>query len=293
LSDVLITGAAGFVGRNLVDYFSARSRVILCDSREPDFDSLPGPFHRVDIRDRDQVSRVISEVSPGVVIHAAGNKNVKYCQEHPEEVHQVNAVGSGNVAYACRLAGCRMVYISTDLVFTCDTGNYNEDDDPVPTTVYGQTKLAGEKLAGQELDDLLICRSGGVYGRYSPLLKWLGGELVAGRKVECFIDIYNTPTYAANLAEMIEALLKNGLSGTFHTVGPARVNRWELFTAYAAAFGLDQELLVPAAAGEARDEMLLQPDASLDAGRITSLTGVSTDAPEAGMARLLAGGGLV
>ena len=104
---------------------------------------------------------------------------------------------------------------------------------PQPSLAYGRSKLQGERFAREELNDVAICRSGGIYGKGSPLLGWLSAELDAGRTVDCFVDVFNTPTYAENLGEMMETIIRKRLTGVFHTVGRERVSRFEFFKSYA------------------------------------------------------------
>lgn len=110
--------------------------------------------------------------------------------------------------------------------------------------------------------------------------------------MECFTDVYNTPTYAVNLAEMIEYILHAGLTGIFHTVGTDRVNRYELFQTFAETFGYDASLLVPVKAGIDKEKMLLVPDASLSIAGNASKIKVTFNSLGEGMSRLLAAGGI-
>jgi dTDP-4-dehydrorhamnose reductase len=264
MTRVLILGGSGFVGSNLVRYFARRCDLrftYLTSTRPAIVDSLAAV--RLDIRDARAVLSTFRDLASDVVIHAAGNKNVQQCERHPEEAFATNAMGTRNVALACREIGARLIYLSTDLVFSGDSGDYHEDDTPEPTSVYGHSKLQGERLALDLLPAAVICRSGGIYGRSSPLLAWAAAELAAGRHLEAFTDVYNTPTYAGNLGEMLEAVIREGIGRVFHTVGCSRVNRFQLFAAFAKEFGLRVDLVRAVAAGERRRGLLLNPDVSL------------------------------
>jgi dTDP-4-dehydrorhamnose reductase len=158
--------------------------------------------------------------------------------------------------------------------------------------VYGKTKLQGEELALQELNEVAICRSGGIYGRGSPLLYWLLGELKAGRTVECFTDVYNTPTYVDNLKEMFQIIIERGLNGIFHTAGRQRTNRFCFFREFARMFELDDSLLKPVPAGTRRQEMLLLPDSSLSIAQTAAKLGIIFNSLSEGFARLKGSGGV-
>lgn len=289
---LLITGGSGFVGRNLVDFFADRFSVVTTYFQHPTaYDSTIESF-QLDIRNAEAVSSVIKRVRPSAVIHAAGNKNVRFCEDQPDEAYHTNALGTLNVARACREVGAHMIYLSTDLVFSCAKGGYKEDELPQPTLAYGKSKLEGEKLAVEQLQNVAICRSGGIYGKRSPLLSWLSTEINAGRTVDCFVDVFNTPTYLENLAEMMEAIRSKRLSGVFHTVGRERVSRFQLFQAYAETFGLDVSLLAPISIAEVTDRIFLQSDSSLSVEQTAKRLGVAFNSIREGFARLKARGGI-
>lgn len=285
----MITGGSGFVGRNLADFFASRYSVITThfqNARAANPDSV-----QLDITDSAAVLSVFERVKPMAVIHAAGNKNVRFCEAQPEEAHRVNARGTQNVARACARFGAHLTYLSTDLVFESVRGNYREDETPQPTLAYGQSKLQGEIFAREELPEVAICRGGGIYGKGSPLLTWFLSEIRAGRKVECPVDIFNTPTYAQNLAEMMEALMLKRFAGVLHTVGRERVSRFEFFSAYANSLELDSGALSAVSSAHMKDTLLLQPDSSLSSERTVQQLGIQSISIAEGFARLKANGG--
>lgn len=288
---ILITGGSGFVGSNLVRFFARKASVTTTYLTHALPPGLPCRTLQLDITDEEAVRRALHDLQPDVVIHTAGNKNVRQCESDPEGAFRVNARGSHHVAKACREVGAGMAYLSTDLVFACDEGGYAEVSEPRPSTVYGRTKLEGERLVQAELPLAAVCRSGGIYGDASPLLAWLSGELRAGRRVECFTDVCSTPTYVDNLAEMIDAILLQGLAGIFHTVGRERASRYAWFQAFAEVFGYDPAALHPVSAGADRERLLLMPDASLSSQSTQELLGIPFNSIEEGFGRLRAMGG--
>ena len=283
MSKTLITGASGFVGRNLVRFFLQHGSVIETDARtSSDFPNVMA----MDVCNPEAVNDIFARHAPGVVIHAAGIKDVRFCEKNPAEAHRINGIGTGNIAAVCKKHGARLIYLSTDLVFDSYQGHYNETDTPRPSLAYGQAKYDGELLALEQCPDAAICRSGGIYGSQSPLLKWLRDELQAGKKVQCYTDVYNSPTYVDNLAEMMLSIIRQNLSGVFHTVGSQRVNRYEFFDSFRKVFALPDGLLEPKPGGSQRDAMLLRPDSSLNFQKTASLLKVNFDSPETGFGRL-------
>ncbi|MCA1614343.1 MAG: sugar nucleotide-binding protein [Acidobacteria bacterium] len=187
---LLITGGSGFVGQSLAEFFSPRWPVATTYLTRPASPDSAAQSFQLDIRDPAAVFSTFERAGPKAVIHAAGNKNIRFCEDHPDEAHRINALGTRNVARACRDFGAAMIYVSTDLVFSGVRGNYREDETPRPTLAYGESKLQGERFAREELEDVVVCRSGGVYGKGSPLLRWLAAEIEAGRSIVEFFQSY-------------------------------------------------------------------------------------------------------
>lgn len=276
MKKILIIGGTGFVGSNLADFFKDRYEVIIASRNMRAGSRLEWRY--LDITQPTVVLELISELAPIAVIHAAGIKDVPFCEKNPHCAFRVNGIGTGHIASACHISGSKLIYISTDLVFPATNGWYREIDIPCPSLKYGQSKLFGEYRAMRELDNLVICRSGGIYGENSPLLRWLAVELALGKNVECFIDVHNTPTYADNLGEMIEDIIKNNHTGIYHMAGSERLNRFDFFSLFATEFNLDRSLLKPVAGDKKLIGMHLMPDSSLSTAltqQILKIKGIS------------------
>jgi dTDP-4-dehydrorhamnose reductase len=254
--DLLVTGGSGFVGGGLLRFLSRRRRAAMTYlDRPPPEDVLPEVERtRLDVRDEAETKRCIRSMRPRWVIHAAGIKDVRLCD------------------------GRR--------------GNYRPEEIPYPQTVYGRTKLEGEKAALEESPGASVCRTGGVYGRCSPLLGWVRSEIQAGRVVEAFTDVYNTPTYAGQLADMLSSAMARPEGGIWHMTGGERVSRFEFFRTFVRAFGIPEERIVPSVGGARRAQMLLAADASLSSLATVEHLGVSAISVAEGMARLKDEGGL-
>lgn len=288
LNKILITGGSGFVGSNLCDFFSANYHVVSTYFTNKKNTDLSSSINSVflDVRDAESVEDVLKSVEPQIVIHVAGNKNVKECELNPQLAHETNAIGTQNVARSCQKIRAKMIYLSTDLVFPCSSGDYKETDQPQPSLIYGKTKLEGEYLATQEIENLAICRSGGIYGLSSPLLNWLSNQLRKSQQVECFTDVMNTPTYVENLGEMISVILQKDLTGIFHTVGRQKVSRFDFFYSFAQIFSLDTNFLIKTEAGDRRSNMFLHADASLNTEISAQKLGIIFNSVSEGFSRL-------
>ena len=203
---VLITGGNGMLGRTLQRRLTGRELRIA---------DLPD----VDITSMDSIGAVVAAFTPDAVVHCAAMTAVDACETEPDNAFAVNAVGSANVAVACFRHHARLIAISTDYVFRGDLDRpYHEWDAPAPRTMYGASKLAGERAIRAHCPDHAILRTAWLYvaggpSFYHTMLK-LGSQ--AGDPLKVVADQLGNPTSTDALAGLIGRLLENPLCGTFH-----------------------------------------------------------------------------
>ncbi|MFM8861374.1 MAG: dTDP-4-dehydrorhamnose reductase [Acidimicrobiia bacterium] len=212
---VLITGAGGQVGHELVEVFTAGGHAVA------GFDHAG-----LDITDRDAVLAAVVEFHPDAVVHSAAWTAVDACEGDPDRAFAVNAIGTRFVVEAARLVGAAVHYISTDYVFDgTKDGAYLEWDEPNPQSVYGRSKLAGER----ELDEgSSIIRTSWVCGFHGPNMVKTILRLAAENDVLSFVDDQRgCPTLADDLAAMIARLVIERRTGTFHVTNAGPVSWFE------------------------------------------------------------------
>jgi dTDP-4-dehydrorhamnose reductase len=199
---VVVTGAGGQLGHDLIDAFQDHEVVALAR-------------HQLDVSDREAVLQIITTVQPDAVVHAAAWTAVDACEEHPDWAFAVNALGTRHVAEAARLVGARVCYVSTDYVFDGMSPNpYREWDATNPLSVYGRSKLGGE----HELDPgSTIVRTAWVCGLHGNNMVKTVLRLAAEHDSLSFVsDQHGCPTFTADLAVAIRTLVVGRLPGTFH-----------------------------------------------------------------------------
>jgi dTDP-4-dehydrorhamnose reductase len=263
MKTLLITGADGFVGGFLSNYLSKEFRVYPTVMENK---TNSGNLTQMDITNSKNVDAAIKKINPDIILHLAGIKDVKFCEQNPKIAELVNKTGTANVSTAAEEAGAFMVYLSTDYVFDGKTGMYKEDDPAIPETVYGKTKLAGENEVGKICTNYSICRASGIYDfNGKNILSFILGELKAGKKQEYYTDVSNSPTYIANLSDMIKKVIELRKTTTYHLSGKERASRHELALKAAEIFKLDKSLVVAKELGEEKRKGFLLPhDVSLD-----------------------------
>lgn len=212
---VVVTGASGQLGREL-----QRKAVLL-----PEFEFLFADRHILDIRVHSHVREVITGARPLAVVNCAAYTRVDQAEDDPEEAMRVNGAGAGYVAEACHRVGALMVHVSTDYVFDGTARRpYTETDACAPLSVYGITKLEGERKIDEQTQRHFILRTSWLYSAFGhnffrTMLR-LAKESGSLRVVN---DQVASPTYAGRLAEDIMALLRRALVdrrhleyGTYH-----------------------------------------------------------------------------
>ena len=202
-----LVGARGMLASDLA--------LMLAESGELIRRDLP----ELDITDIACVRRDIKAAAPDVVINCAAYTAVDKAEEEEAICHAVNAIGAGNLATACRESDIRLIHISTDFVFDGQSNSpYTETDKTNPISVYGKTKLAGENLIRQEMDDYLIIRTSWLYGSHGNNFVKTISRIAAERDTLGIVyDQTGTPTYTKDLAEAIINLISiQAKPGIYH-----------------------------------------------------------------------------
>jgi dTDP-4-dehydrorhamnose reductase len=220
---VLVTGANGQLGSELVRLYAARSgdEVLGIDLPE------------LDITSTESVAHTVSEFKPDVVINCAAWTAVDAAEENEPAAMAVNGEGPEKLAAACRVTGAWLVQISTDYVFSGEASSpYDEDASPDPQSAYGRTKLAGEMAVQSMLPDAhYIVRTAWLYGHEGSNFVKTMLRLESEREtIDVVDDQIGQPTYAADLAAQIVALVDaRPAAGTFHGTNSGEVS-WHGFT---------------------------------------------------------------
>ena len=220
---VLVTGANGQLGTELVDLYGARAGDEVLGVDLPD----------LDITAPDSVASTFSSFAPDVVINCAAWTAVDAAEENEDSALIVNGDGPRVLAQACRDAGAWLVQVSTDYVFSGDaTSPYAEGATPDPQSAYGRTKLAGELAVQEELPDAhYIVRTAWLYGHEGNNFVKTMLRLESEREtIDVVDDQIGQPTYAADLAAQIALLLDaRPAAGVFHGTNSGQVS-WHGFT---------------------------------------------------------------
>ncbi|MBO0882028.1 MAG: dTDP-4-dehydrorhamnose reductase [Mycobacterium sp.] len=245
---MVITGAGGQVGSFLAAEAVRQGR-----------DVLALTFSQWDITDREVAGRIVR--AGDVVINCAAYTNVDAAENDEATAHAVNAAGPEYIARACARVGARLVHISTDYVFSGDFGGsaprpYELDDDTEPLSVYGRTKLAGERAVLAALPEAVVVRTAWVYtgGTGKDFVATMRKLAAGDRVVDVVDDQTGSPTYVGDLVtallEVADERVDARPTGIVHAANGGAVSRFGQARAVFEGVGADPQRVRPASSGD-------------------------------------------
>ena len=194
-SSIIVFGASGQLGqciKNVADIKGIGNIVFL-------------PESEANILNTDVLNNVFEKYKPAYTINCAAYTAVDKAEEDADLARRINVTGAENLAVLCRKYNAILIHISTDFVFKGDKATPRvETDEANPISVYGQTKLDGEKAVAAILPQHFIIRTGWLYSEYGNNFVKTMLKLGAERdELKIIADQVGTPTYAIDLAGFI------------------------------------------------------------------------------------------
>ncbi|HET6204438.1 MAG TPA: sugar nucleotide-binding protein [Planctomycetota bacterium] len=230
---LLVTGASGLLGWNVVRAAQARKFAVAGSARGGRPDGLDGiGWSRADLSIPGEPARLLGELRPRAVLHCAARAEIGGCDRDPAGAWALNAGAPSEMGRICAEGEIRLVHVSTDLVFDGTAPPYRPDDPPRPLSTYGRSKALGERAALAAGGDALVVRVPLLYGRSRTGDRSASERVIAaarrGEEVVLFRDEWRTPLDVGDAAEGLLDLLEAPVRGTLHLGGPDRVSRLEL-----------------------------------------------------------------
>jgi dTDP-4-dehydrorhamnose reductase len=260
---ILITGAKGQLGKKIISVFKGKHELILTGT------------DNMDVTDISIVKKIIKDNKPDYIIHAAAYTQVDKAEEDVENCRKINSLGTKNVATAAKECAAKIIYISTDFVFDGrKNAPYLETDETNPLSVYGATKLEGEKFIQEICDKYFIIR-----------VSWLFGELPEGGLGTNFVeamlklagekellnvvnDQVGSPTYTGDLVDVISKIIEmNPQYGIYHFSGTGECSWYDFAREIFAQTGTKINLL-PIASEQYPQKVKRPPYSYLDKAKI-------------------------
>lgn len=238
---VLVTGIGGQLGHDVVRELEKRGQEVVGVGRA-----------EMDITDEGKVREVIRACAPDAVIHCSAYTAVDRAEEEDDLCHQVNVEGTKYIAEACAELDCKMIYISTDFVFSGEGERpWETDDEAGPINVYGKTKYEGELEVKSRLNKWFIVRISWVFGyngnNFVKTMLRLGKENGA---VKVVADQIGSPTYTRDAAVLLADLVQTEKYGVYHASNEGFCSWYEFAKEIFQAAGMDEVSVTPITSDE-------------------------------------------
>jgi len=219
----VVIGATGQLGSDLVRTFDRPGDLVPLSTRD------------IDILDAARARPILEALQPTCVINTAAYNLVDRAEEDGRSAFALNAEAVGSLAVVCQAVGARLVHFSTDYVFDgAKRTPYLETDSPQPLSVYGESKLAGERLALERCERTVIFRVCGLFGLAGSLGKGKGNFVETmlrlareGRPLRVVSDQVLCPSYTLDLARKVWAVLPKAAHPIYHLTNGGQTSWYE------------------------------------------------------------------
>jgi dTDP-4-dehydrorhamnose reductase len=233
---ILITGAQGQLGRDLVDALAGE-------------ELHPFDHHGLDVANAAAVEETVGRIKPEWILNAAAFNDVDAAEQNQGAAFAVNADGPQHLAAAATHVGARLIHISTDYVFDGGKGSpYDENDRPNPLSVYARSKREGEQRVLMSGGPACVLRTAWLFGRQGKnFVKAIRAAAERGAPLKVVADQVGSPTSTADLAAAIAELMRTPAAGLYHVVNAGSCSRFQ----FAQAIVGDQVEILPITTAEA------------------------------------------
>lgn len=240
----LLIGASGQIGSQIMRILGPDR--CLATSRNPKSENAL-LLDLTRISTKDDAELILDDHALDAIYCVAGMTNVEDCEQSVEQAYFTNCRGPERLAEVASERNIPFVYFSTEYVFDGTDGPYVEGDETNPISIYGKSKLAGERAVVDACSQALIVRTTVVYGQdygHKNYVYSVMRSLAVGKEMNVPADQVSTPTYNRDLALATVELTRSGATGIVHVCGPERMGRLEFAKAIATSLELDSTLLV-------------------------------------------------
>lgn len=255
---ILVTGASGQVGHSLLRMLDDGSHEVYAASvarpvaRTDNVRPVQADFCRAGAAET-----LVRQIEPSTVVHLAVSAGSRAAGQEDAVRRQVNVGAVAEISRAAKAVGARVIFASSDMVFSGRRGAYTEDDAPDPICEYGREKLAAEK----SLDcDRIVLRLPLLFGPTECFFAVMLAKFARGERVRCFYNEFRTPLFVDDAARAIRTIVaeKNWpKKRLLHLPGPEKASRLGLATLACEVFGYDPRLI---AAESSRREFADRPE---------------------------------
>lgn len=244
---LLITGVSGLLGINLAQETMNEHEIVGVDRGK--LTNAPFKILKANVLDAGVVDSILENARPNWMINCAALADLEACDDNPELARRLNIDLPAQMAKACKARDIPFVHISTDAVFDGKLNSfYKEEDETNPLGVYSQTKLDGERAVLAENPNAIVARVNfygwSLTGRRS-LAEFFFHNLTNNKSMSGFTDVKFCPMLVNDTARTLVKMLRKGLAGLYHLVGPQAMSKYQFGVEIARRFSLREGEISP------------------------------------------------
>ncbi len=238
------------LGQRAVQFYSSKENIeLLATSVEEKSVVDSVEYISSDIKNRDEIKKVIHDYYPDFIIHTAAFTNVDLSEKLREDAWKINVKGVEYIAEAARAIDAHIIHISTDYIFDGKDGPYSENAKPNPVGYYGRTKLASENALKISGTFFTILRTNVLYGiapnSRPDFVRWVINSLNKKENIRIVKDQINNPAFIDDLVQGINKIIDFKKTGTYNIGGKEFLSRYDFTLQIAEYFDLDKNLITP------------------------------------------------
>ena len=269
---VYITGGSGLLSVNLATLLNKKFEIFL-NLHKKNIKISNTKNVKIDLMNYSKIKYFFLKYKPDVIIHTAAISNIEYCEMYKKKCKSVNIETTKNISKVCKLLNIKLIFISTDHLFSGVKKFYKESSKCKPLNYYAKSKLISENFIKKYLKNYLILRTNfyGIGPKYrSSFSDWIIENLKKKQKILMFKDVFFTPILINDFSEILQCLIKNNINGTFNVSGQERISKYKFAIKLAKIFNYETNLIEEASIKQTR--LVRRPlDMSLDNKKIKNV----------------------
>lgn len=240
---VLITGINGLLGKDIGKVFLRSKDYEVYGLGRAECLNPKINYKKADLTNFHELKLILDEIKPDIIIHCAAYTKLDDCEKNHDYAQLMNVKVTEFLAEYAE----KIVYISSDAVFSGNKGEYRENDTSDAINYYGYTKYLGEGAALKNNDALIIRSS--IYGfntnENQSIAEWGARNLNIHQQINGFVDVRFNPLYSMQLASLLLEMVRRGYKGIYHLGSKKDLSKYEFFKILAKKMGVDEELVKP------------------------------------------------
>ena len=244
---ILITGGTGLLGTLWSRSLREKYTIILASQREIK-SKIEFPLVKLDLFNHKEIISYINNNSIDIIVNLVALANVEFCEKDVDLAYRLNKKIPKEVAIACEKTNCKMIHISTDLLFGDELRLHEEDDKPLLFNNYAKSKYDGECEVLHQYPSALVCRTN--FFGYGPthrqsMSDWIINSLKQNKILTLFNDVYFSPLIGYELAKYAHFLLDKGAYGLYNLSSDDQVTKYDFGRYVCSLFGFPSNLITP------------------------------------------------